>query len=35
MQDFSESWDDKKLYKKYGLIAEEIAFIESMIREMG
>lgn len=34
MQDFSEPWTDKKLYKKYGLTKEEIAFIESMIRPM-
>ena len=29
-----ESWTDEKLYKKYGLTAEEITFIESMIRPM-
>jgi len=34
MQDFSEEWTDEKLYKKYGLTEEEIAFIESMIRPM-
>lgn len=34
MQDFSESWSDEKLYKKYGLTEDEIAFIESMIRPM-
>ncbi|MBC8146680.1 MAG: Eco57I restriction-modification methylase domain-containing protein, partial [Bacteroidetes bacterium] len=34
MQDFSESWSDEKLYKKYGLTQEEINFIESMIRPM-
>jgi site-specific DNA-methyltransferase (adenine-specific) len=34
MQDFSEPWTDEKLYKKYGLTQEEIAFIESMIRPM-
>lgn len=34
MQDFNESWDDKKLYKKYGLTQKEIAFIESMVRPM-
>ena len=33
-QDFSEQWSDKKLYAKYGLTEEEIAFIESMIRPM-
>lgn len=34
IQDFSEPWTDKKLYKKYGLTKDEIAFIESMIRPM-
>jgi site-specific DNA-methyltransferase (adenine-specific) len=34
IQDFSESWTDEKLYKKYGLTEEEIAFIESLIRPM-
>jgi site-specific DNA-methyltransferase (adenine-specific) len=34
MQDFSEPWTDEKLYAKYGLTQEEIAFIESMIRPM-
>ena len=34
MQDFSESWTDEKLYKKYKLTKEEIEFIESMIRPM-
>jgi site-specific DNA-methyltransferase (adenine-specific) len=34
MQDFSEPWTDEKLYVKYGLTQEEIAFIESMIRPM-
>jgi len=34
MQDFNEVWTDEKLYKKYGLTEEEIAFIESMIRPM-
>jgi site-specific DNA-methyltransferase (adenine-specific) len=29
MQDFSESWTDQQLYKKYGLSNEEIEFIES------
>lgn len=31
---FKEHWTDEKLYKKYGLDDEEIAFIESMIRPM-
>ena len=35
MQDFSESWTDEKLYAKYGLTKEEIAFIERMIRPKG
>lgn len=34
MQDFSESWTDEKLYAKYGLSDEEIAFVEWMIRPM-
>lgn len=34
IQDFSEPWTDEKLYKKYGLTDNEIAFIESMIRPM-
>ena len=34
IQNFNESWNDEKLYKKYGLTEEEIAFIESMIRPM-
>lgn len=34
IQDFSEPWTDEKLYKKYGLIKDEITFIEGMIRPM-
>lgn len=34
MQDFSKSWTDAELYKKYKLTQEEIDFIESMIRPM-
>ena len=33
-QDFSEPLTDNKLYKKYGLTEDEIAFIDSMIRPM-
>jgi site-specific DNA-methyltransferase (adenine-specific) len=33
-QNFSESWTDVKLYKKYRLTEDEIAFIESMVRPM-
>ncbi len=34
LQDFSESWTDIKLYKKYGLSNDEIDYIESMIKPM-
>ena len=34
LQNFSHSWTDKMLYKKYGFNKDEIAFIESMIRPM-
>lgn len=34
VQDFSKSWTDEKLYKKYGLTKSEISFIESMIRPL-
>lgn len=34
MQDFNKSWSDEKLYKKYKLNKDEIAFIESMVRPM-
>lgn len=34
VQDFNQSWTDEKLYKKYGLTAEEVAFIESLMRPM-
>lgn len=33
-QNFSEVWTDEKLYRKYGLTADEIAFIERMIKPM-
>ena len=33
-QDFSESWNDKKLYEKYDLNEEDISYIESIIKEM-
>jgi len=32
--DMTEAWTDEKLYKKYGLTKDEIAFIESMVRPM-
>lgn len=34
VQDFTEEWTDEKLYQKYGIKEDEIAFIESMIRPM-
>lgn len=34
MQDFSESWTDKKLYEKYNITPEEIDFIKSIIKPM-
>lgn len=34
MQDFSRPWTDAKLYDKYNLTNEEIAFIDAMIRPM-
>lgn len=34
IQDWNESWDDQKLYKKYNLSQEEIDFIESMITKI-
>ena len=34
LQDFSEPWTDEKLYKKYNLTTEEIAYIESLIKPM-
>jgi site-specific DNA-methyltransferase (adenine-specific) len=33
-QSWDQVWTDEKLYKKYGLTKDEIAFIESMIRPM-
>lgn len=35
LQDFSKSWSDAELYKKYNLSKEEIDYIESMIKPMG
>ena len=32
VQDYSKSWTDEKLYKKYGLSQQEIDFVESMIK---
>lgn len=34
-EDFTQEWTDEKLYKKYGLSDEEIAFVENTIRPMG
>lgn len=30
----TKQWTDEKLYKRYGLTEEEVAFIESKIRPM-
>lgn len=35
LQDFSKSWTDEELYKKYKLTEEEIAYIENNIDPMG
>ena len=34
LQDFNEEWTDEKLYKKYGLSEDEIAYIENVIKPM-
>lgn len=34
MQDFTKSWTDEELYRKYGLTGDEIAFIEATIKPM-
>ncbi len=34
LQDLSQEWTDKKLYEKYNINENEIAFIDSMIRPM-
>ena len=34
IQNFNEPWIDEKLYSKYGLEPDEIAFIDAMIRPM-
>ena len=33
-QTWDQEWTDEKLYEKYGITEDEIAFIESMIRPM-
>jgi site-specific DNA-methyltransferase (adenine-specific) len=33
-QDFTQPWSDDKLYKKYKLAEDDIAFIEKMVRPM-
>ena len=35
VQSWDQTWTDAELYKKYGIVDEEIEFIESMIRPMG
>lgn len=34
IQDFSETWTDEKLFKKYNITPEEVAFIDLLIRPM-
>lgn len=34
-QNFNYRWSDEKLYAKYGLSVEEIAFIEKIVRPLG
>jgi site-specific DNA-methyltransferase (adenine-specific) len=34
LQDFTEPWNDEKLFSKHGLSKEEITFIEKMVRPM-
>lgn len=34
IQDFSKPWTDQKLYAKYGLTDDEVAYIEKLIRPM-
>lgn len=34
LQDFTKSWTDEELYKRYNLTDDEIKFIESMIKPM-
>lgn len=34
VQDYKSDWTDEKLYKKYNINSDEIAFIESLIRPM-
>lgn len=34
-QDFRQEWTDEKLYEKYKLTKQEIAFIERMVRPLG
>ena len=34
VQAFSQRWTDEKLYKKYSITEDEMAFIESMVRPM-
>ena len=33
-QNFDESWTDEKLFKKYGIMNDEIDFIKTLIRPM-
>jgi hypothetical protein len=35
VQDWTRTWTDADLYDRYGLTADEIAFIEGIVRPMG
>jgi hypothetical protein len=35
LQDWSRRWEDEDLYARYGLTAEEIAFVERIVRPLG
>ena len=34
IQDFSRAWTDEELFSKYKLTSDEVAFIQSIIKEM-
>lgn len=34
VQDFSRAWTDEELFSKYKLTSDEVAFIQSIIKEM-
>lgn len=34
LQDWEQDWTDERLYQKYAISKEEVAYIKSMIRPM-